>query len=595
MLSPSSLLARLGELKKWQEIQQERLMRQHNLRLQETEKTADLGVSKLNDDDCMCVDEKILSPPKDFKKLLEEKLAEHDGNGGATVNNASGKPKRPFLKKGAGLSRFRMSLDDQKRPFKQKSKKQPQTVALKKPEVVVQTNKNGETNENHHPEMNSFNRRVIAQINRFTTERMNRNENDDSKELLIFETLEKRAMNSSFSSTNSSIVRMLSSTPQKVSPKKQFKPVIVEEFTENQTADSEFIERLIYQNLHQNSDNIGLLLDNLQNYRGISPTTSVSSCSSVNSDEVCGKQTQDVGTNTENENNNETMLEKELLAQKLEELEGEIERFRFENNKVAQLRRNLEIEQREFERERKKLTAQLENERKELHFEIGEERKKLAKDKMVFEKYTRELKNKPNKQERNEISNLKIEIANLRETQKLKDTKNSTTQARLRNQIKSLEKEKSNLQEEIEKLTKQNAKLLAAQKVNVARPCETKMLQEINKSLSKLTKVRKNKQAASSEEEVAEKLAKKPAKSVSFERTRKLSTEKSDGEEEESRFLFYGSGSKENDLNVLNSFEGFDIERHYEEVFGRNADLNGHRVPNTTVNDSRKGSLLWFH
>lgn len=535
MQSPSSLLARLSELKKWQEAQQQRLMRQHNQRLQETEKTLpnyeDLeGVARLKND----VEETVLSPPKDFEALLEEKLADDGAN--ENVGNGGVKPKRPFLKKGAGLSRFRMSLEDRRRPFKRK------VSELKVPEVGIKT-KESDSN------VNCFNRNVIAQINRFAAERMN--ENDDTREMLIFENLEKRAMNSSFSSTNSSIVRMLSSTPQKV-----LKPPIPEEPPTN---DSEIIERLIHKHLHK--DNIESLLENLQNYQGISTenTPTVSSCSSVISDDVCEKQMKDAETNTEADETTE------LLTQKLLELEKEIERFRFENGKVSQLRRDLEIEQREFQKERKKFITELENEKTELRFEIEEERKKLAKDKMVFEKYTKEMRNKPNKQERAEISNLKIEIANLKETQKLKDTKNSTTQARLRNQIKSLEKDRAHLQEEIEKLTKQNAKLVATQKIN-AKPSDTKMLQEINKNLNKLTKVQNENKSKSV---------------VSFEQTNKSKEN-----------LFYGCGNKENDLNVANSFEDFDIEKHYEEVFGRNADLNGLRLPNTTVNESKKGCVV---
>lgn len=633
-MSPSSLLARLGQLKKWQEQQQERLMRQHNKRLQETERLTQFdedmeGISRLNNDE-----EKIVPVPKDFHALLEEKLADenlHDNN----ANNSEVKPKRPFLKKGSGLSRFRMSLDDQKRPLaSNKKKKQTPARCLQAPDVVVKQKTIATPvdtpKSSGNADVNSLNRRVIAQINRFTAGRLN--ENDDTagtdRELYIFESLEKRAMNSSFSSTNSSIMRMLSSTPHRTSPTKTYKPPTHEETAENRTTESELIEKIIYKHLENN--NIESLLANLQNYRDeTTPTPSksestVSSCSSVNSDDVRDcfeedggektappKETKDAATCTdsffENEENNETLAAKELLTQKLEELEREIERFRVENSKIAQLRRDLEIEQREFEREKKKLINELENERSELHYEVEEERKKLAKDRMVFEKYTKELKNRPNKQERAEISNLKVELANLKETQKLKDTKNSTTQARLRNQIKMLEKDKANLQEEVEKLTKQNAKLLATQKIN-SRPSETKMLQEINKNLNKLTKDAKKatkKQEDSSESESEISVIVKPVerkinknKTVTFERRRKSSSSNEliiDDEtppESNNTRLFYGSGSKENDLNslnVANSFEGFDIEKHYEEVFGRNTELNGERVPNTTVNESRKG------
>jgi predicted RNase H-like nuclease (RuvC/YqgF family) len=77
-------------------------------------------------------------------------------------------------------------------------------------------------------------------------------------------------------------------------------------------------------------------------------------------------------------------------------------------------------------------------------------------------------------------------VADLSETLKLKESKNGMTQARLRNQIKQLEKDNSNLKDEVERLTKENAKLTATQKLN-RRPSDAKILHEINKNISKLT------------------------------------------------------------------------------------------------------------
>lgn len=642
-MSPGSLLARLDQLKKWQEEQQERLVRQHNGRIREV-KSRNVecmeGVSKLGD-----TDKKVLSPPKDFQVLLEETLKDDSAENGV---NSSAKPKRPFLKKGSGLLRYGMKQGEQRKPYVKKTprgvtindNKRKPASDLKIPDVAIRPKvKRTDIDKEKLSEMpldtpkcgsqvNSFNRRVIAQINKFTTENMKLEENAErecrdtycDKELMIFETLEQKAMNSSFSSTNSSVVRLLSSTPQKLSPKKPVKSPIIEEIQETESH-SCLIEKLL------KDGNMELLLQKLQDYQTETPTASreESTSSSVNSDDIrectegtfqtperpVSKQTNDVATCTDtcSETEDETTLgnvtEKEILTQKLEELEKEIERFRSENGKVTKLRRDLEIEQREFQKEKRKLIAELENERAELYAEIEEERKKLAKEKMVFEKYTKELRNKPTKQERTEISNLKIELANLKETQKLKDTKNSTTQARLRNQIKSLEKENANLKEEVEKLTKQNAKLFANQKIGCVRPSDTKMLNEINKNLNKLTKeakvtersqkINKHREVtteSSDESDVVEQeriTQKKKAKSVSFVQPR-LSEEKLKTPPENDNHLFYGSSSKENDKNMLNgnSFEGFDIEKHYEEVFGRNTELNGQRIPNTTVNESKK-------
>lgn len=103
----------------------------------------------------------------------------------------------------------------------------------------------------------------------------------------------------------------------------------------------------------------------------------------------------------------------------------------------------------------------------------------------------KDSQNRPNKKERQEISNLKQEVADLTETLKLKESKNGMTQARLRNQIKQLEKENSNLKTEIEKLTKENAKLSATQKL-ARKSSDSKILHEINKNVAKLTQIDKN-------------------------------------------------------------------------------------------------------
>lgn len=311
-MSPSSLLARLDELKKWQQTQQERLIKQHQERLQQTgslnnsnSECDDLGVSAL--------DNKVttLPLPQTFDALLEQKLQNEDGN----IPNVT-KPKRPFLKKGSGLSRYRMTLGDPKKSFikdkintnnrklepKIKANKKPISSALKMPELdfkpkatwckVTEDEKTPLTSK---PEIkttnncvNSFNQNVVAHINAFTAQRMQNHEQRPTiqgnsnvplaeqsagpysdKELLIFENLEKRVLNSSFSSTSSSVMRMLSSTPQRTSPVKAHKhtvqfsePLCVNEHS-NTTGesvsgeelktvnDSEIIEQLIYNQVQQ--------------------------------------------------------------------------------------------------------------------------------------------------------------------------------------------------------------------------------------------------------------------------------------------------------------------------------------------------------
>lgn len=80
---------------------------------------------------------------------------------------------------------------------------------------------------------------------------------------------------------------------------------------------------------------------------------------------------------------------------------------------------------------------------------------------------------------------LKKELVDIKELLKMKETKNGATQARLRNQIKILEKERDELKLNVENLQKENSKLNASRRIQ--RPSEVKMLHEINKNLTKLT------------------------------------------------------------------------------------------------------------
>lgn len=118
---------------------------------------------------------------------------------------------------------------------------------------------------------------------------------------------------------------------------------------------------------------------------------------------------------------------------------------------------------------------------------------------VLFFRCMKESVNRPNKKEREELSLLKKELTDIKELMKLKETKNGATQARLRNQIKSLEKERDDLKSSVENLQKENSKLNASRRLE--RPSEVKMLQEINKNLTKLTEETFKKQKTKTDQE----------------------------------------------------------------------------------------------
>ncbi|KAH1011447.1 centromere protein J [Dendroctonus ponderosae] len=98
--SPSLSLVRLQDLKQWQGsydnlLQQSRNKPENHIETasqQDSFNSVNLGEW----------DQKKIAPPKPFEQLLEEKLADNPPTGAAV------KPKKPFLRKGQGLARFRM-------------------------------------------------------------------------------------------------------------------------------------------------------------------------------------------------------------------------------------------------------------------------------------------------------------------------------------------------------------------------------------------------------------------------------------------------------------------------------------------------------
>ncbi|XP_018333692.1 centromere protein J [Agrilus planipennis] len=693
--SPASILARLDELKRWQEKQQEKLMQQHQNRLKENEKNT---VSSLNeiisgtvsrvDSDKRVLSKKVTfwqeSPDakvKSFKAELEDRLASEP------QNNNEEKPKnivkKPFLKRGQGLARYKMNVGDivkkKTKPVQntkpalnkddlsncksaENENEQIKITPLKKPNVNFEPKAkwlNVENQELPPSEINlgddnipirkaSFKQtfdkaggkiksensvlvarqNIIEQINRFALQKENNDKKNPAKDepkfdgdltlyekalekesLRVFEALEQKAMNSSFSSTNSSVVQLLSSTPSKDGKRRNVSIQLDQRFEVHHCANDETDEgadlisfeednvEIIRGNRRENvkveheqsvlsdhnetsikSSDLRSLLErfipkmqenNPSLFRDLGPAgkndkmdnckkyfednlfkdfPSDSSIVTDNNDdedtlksgteidedvqpldcndrekwsdneydgngnmptnicEQCLKKSQksysDVALMTDEfEQKADTQKERESLekdlVKKLRDLDEEIAKFRQENVKIAKIKKEIELERLDFQKEHREQRKILEEEREKINQHLDDEKKKLAKEKMVFERYVKDSQNKPSKKEREEITILKGEVANLKETLKLKEIKNSTTQARLRNQIKRLEKDNSEFKEQIESLQKQNAKMQAAQKI--CRPSDTKMLHEINKNITRLTlNSKKNKRPSKS-------------------------------------------------------------------------------------------------
>ncbi|CAG9791492.1 unnamed protein product [Diatraea saccharalis] len=176
----------------------------------------------------------------------------------------------------------------------------------------------------------------------------------------------------------------------------------------------------------------------------------------------------------------------ELLKERLRELEDEIETFRQENTNLKKMREEIDAERHKFYEE-KTLFEQKFNEEKILsEYYLSEEKEKLTKQKQLYEKYVREMRGRLNRKDKDEVISLKKEINDLKEEIRLKDSKSTSTIARLRNQIKILEKEKKDFMEEIEKLKKENRRIQHSNDMT-RRMTNIKYLEEINKKLSHMT------------------------------------------------------------------------------------------------------------
>ncbi|XP_047999572.1 uncharacterized protein LOC125236698 [Leguminivora glycinivorella] len=194
----------------------------------------------------------------------------------------------------------------------------------------------------------------------------------------------------------------------------------------------------------------------------------------------------EIDSMTENmaEMNAKLVATSELLKDRLHELEDEIETFRKENTNLTKMREEIDMEKQKFYEEKSTFEQKFNEEKILSEYYLAEEKEKLTKQKQIYERQVREMRGRLNKKDKDEVVNLKKEISDLKEEMRLKDAKYTTVAARLRNQLKIMEKEKKDLQEEVEKLKKENRRIQHSNDIT-RRMTNMKYLEEINKKLSK--------------------------------------------------------------------------------------------------------------
>ncbi|XP_045770824.1 centromere protein J [Maniola jurtina] len=185
------------------------------------------------------------------------------------------------------------------------------------------------------------------------------------------------------------------------------------------------------------------------------------------------------------EMNSKLIATSELLKDRLRELEDEIETFRKENANLNKMREEIDLERQKFYEEKTAFEQKFNEEKVLSEYYLAEEKEKLGKQKQMYERYVREMRGRLSKKEKDEVVNLKKEIHDLKEEIKLKDAKSTSLIARLRNQIKIMEKDKKNLEDEVEKLKKENRRIQHSNEIT-RRLTNLKYLEQINKKLSNM-------------------------------------------------------------------------------------------------------------
>lgn len=180
----------------------------------------------------------------------------------------------------------------------------------------------------------------------------------------------------------------------------------------------------------------------------------------------------------------------DLLQNRLAELETEISTFREQNAELTKLIREHEVIRQEFEEERQSIHDQLNDERCKIEIYLHDENMKIVNERKELDRRTKELQ-RPNRTERDEMVKLREQVANHDKELGARDQKHISAQARLRAQLRNVEKEHKEIQFDLDNLRRENKKL-ETENARLRRQGNNKMLQEINRTIAKLAPIKQN-------------------------------------------------------------------------------------------------------
>lgn len=175
---------------------------------------------------------------------------------------------------------------------------------------------------------------------------------------------------------------------------------------------------------------------------------------------------------------------KRNLQERLMCLEKEIKSFREQNTELTKMIREHELIRLTYEQERSAEEERLQSERVSFEMYMNDEQMQMLAERAEWEKKAKESR-ALNRSDKDELIRLREKCAKQESELSDREQKHVAAQARVRAQLRNAEKELKEIRLEVENLRRENKKL-DTENIRMRRQCNNKLLDEINKNISKL-------------------------------------------------------------------------------------------------------------
>lgn len=175
---------------------------------------------------------------------------------------------------------------------------------------------------------------------------------------------------------------------------------------------------------------------------------------------------------------------KSKLQERMQSLEKEIHSFREQNNELTKLIREYDMIRLTYDEEHRAAQERMENERINFEMYMHDQHLKLLDEKSKWEKKMKEGR-AITQTEKDELARLREKCASHEAELIAREQKHVNAQSRIRAQLRNVEKDLKETRIELESLQRENKKL-ETENMRLRRQSNSKILNEINKSISKL-------------------------------------------------------------------------------------------------------------